>query len=208
MFLHNLHEGDVPDWQIRQAADAVSLYLGQFAPGAGQDPSRSGFALSDTATASPAITDPDGPSPEPDRPPDSESILRELDEILRLRHYSPRTQRCYVGWARRYLRYQRETSKGIPTTKDAKAFLSQLATHERVAASTQNQAFNAILVLHRHVLRTELGEMDSTIRAKRGHGWPAPSANPLERDRTRPRVTAPPASNRAQVQFTRRSRAE
>ena len=53
VFLDNLHEGDMPDWQIRQAADSVSLYLGQFTPGAKHALSRSASARCGTVTAPP-----------------------------------------------------------------------------------------------------------------------------------------------------------
>jgi site-specific recombinase XerD len=53
-----------------------------------------------------------------------------------------------------------------------KAYLSHLATRARVSASTQNQAFNALLFLHRHVLEVDLGDMTSTIRARRGQKLP------------------------------------
>jgi len=59
-----------------------------------------------------------------------------------------------------------------PTPADAKAFLGYLASRRNVSASTQNQAFNAILFLHRHVLRIELGDMTSTVRARRGRKLP------------------------------------
>ncbi|MBM3286842.1 MAG: integron integrase [Candidatus Eisenbacteria bacterium] len=96
-----------------------------------------------------------------------------MQDLLRLRHYSPRTQRAYLGWARRYLRYVGSNGECIaPGPADAKAFLSHLATRRNVAASTQNQAFNAILFLHRHVLRVELGDMASTVRARRGRKLP------------------------------------
>ena len=50
---------------------------------------------------------------------------------------------------------------------DVKAFLSYLAVKREVAASTQNQAFNALLFFFRHVLKKEFGEIDGVVRAKR-----------------------------------------
>jgi integron integrase len=46
-------------------------------------------------------------------------------------------------------------------------FLTHLAVHKKVSASTQNQAFNALLFLFRNVLKIEIGDLSSTIRAKR-----------------------------------------
>lgn len=57
-------------------------------------------------------------------------------------------------------------------TDDCKNFLSHLALQERVSASTQNQAFNAILFLFRHVLCKDIGNMAETVHAKRGQKLP------------------------------------
>ncbi|MCK4304734.1 MAG: phage integrase N-terminal SAM-like domain-containing protein, partial [Candidatus Eisenbacteria sp.] len=64
-----------------------------------------------------------------------------------LRHYSPRTERSYLGWTDRYLQYLGDPRTAPPTSADAKAYLSHLATRAKVSTSTQNQAFNALLFL-------------------------------------------------------------
>jgi Mlc titration factor MtfA (ptsG expression regulator) len=53
------------------------------------------------------------------------------------------------------------------TVEDVKAFLTWLAVKKDVAASSQNQAFNALLFLFRHVLDKEFGKVDGIVRAKR-----------------------------------------
>ena len=50
---------------------------------------------------------------------------------------------------------------------DVKKYLTHLALHDRVSASTQNQAFNALLFLYRHVLHMEVDNLTSAVRAKR-----------------------------------------
>jgi integron integrase len=50
--------------------------------------------------------------------------------------------------------------------------LSHLATRGRVSASTQNQAFNALLFLFRNVYEVGLEGMAVTLRAKRGRKLP------------------------------------
>ena len=52
------------------------------------------------------------------------------------------------------------------------AFLSWLATNQRVSASTQNQALSALLFLYRHVLRIEIGPLARVTRAKMPHRVP------------------------------------
>ncbi len=162
VFLEDLSDGGLPDWQIRQAADAVGLYCGQ-------------FLRSEEASREGART---GDQPPHDRPPCAEppgepaAAFTEMQRLLKLRHYSPRTQRSYLGWVRRYLLYLKPLKSWPPQAADAQTFLSQLATRHNVAASTQNQAFNALLFLHRHVIQSDLGDMSSTVRARRGRKLP------------------------------------
>jgi hypothetical protein len=51
--------------------------------------------------------------------------------------------------------------------EEVSQFQTHLAVHDKVASSTQNQAFNAILFLYRHVLKKELGMLENVTRAKR-----------------------------------------
>jgi integron integrase len=53
-----------------------------------------------------------------------------------------------------------------------KKYLTHLALHGRVSASTQNQAFNALLFLYRHILHTEMDDLTSVVRAKRKMNLP------------------------------------
>jgi len=53
------------------------------------------------------------------------------------------------------------------TTNDVKEFLTYLAVKQKVSASSQNQAFNALLFFFRHVLNREFGKIDGVVRAKR-----------------------------------------
>ena len=56
--------------------------------------------------------------------------------------------------------------------REIEAFLSSLAIQGKVSASTQNQAFNALLFLYRHVLRKELEAAIQAVRAKRPQRLP------------------------------------
>jgi integron integrase len=85
---------------------------------------------------------------------------------MRQRHYSRRTEKTYVGWARRFLAfhgYGEATRMGPP---EVRAFLTDLANRRRISASTQNQAFSALLFLFREVLGQSLEELDDTPRAR------------------------------------------
>ena len=79
-------------------------------------------------------------------------LLDQMREVLRLKHLSYRTEESYVSWVKRFIVFhgkRHPKDLGVP---EIRAFLSYLATHEQVAASTQNSALNALLFLYRSVL--------------------------------------------------------
>ena len=92
-------------------------------------------------------------------------LLDQIREVMRLRHYSIRTETAYCDWVRRYIRFHGMRSREELTPGEGKIeeFLSDLAVRGRVAASTQNQAFNALLFLYTHVLRQGGSGMKSPL---------------------------------------------
>jgi len=95
-------------------------------------------------------------------------LLDQMREVLRVRHYSIRTERSYVDWVRRYVRFHRMKTREalLPAEPKIEAFVSDLAVRGNVAVSTQNQAFNALLFLYQDVLHVKVGKIDS-VRATR-----------------------------------------
>jgi integron integrase len=93
------------------------------------------------------------------------------DEIM-LRHYSPKTLQAYAGWMRKFRAFMVNTPPAELTSAEAKRFLADLAVRRQVSAAAQNQAFNALLFLFRHVLTKELGDLSDTPRAKRRKSIP------------------------------------
>lgn len=93
--------------------------------------------------------------------------LRDLViEALRVRHYSLRTERAYLGWIKRFIDWsggQHPRKMGGP---EVEAWLSWLATDGGISDSTQRQALSAVLFLYRNALGITLPWMDSIVRAK------------------------------------------
>jgi integron integrase len=85
---------------------------------------------------------------------------------LRTRHCSPRTEKAYVGWIRRYILFHDKRHPADMGAAEITRFLSALAVQRHVAASTQNQALSALLFLYREVLEQELPWLDDIVRAK------------------------------------------
>src|SRR5512138_1602437 len=94
-------------------------------------------------------------------------ILERLRATIRARHYSPRTEKAYVAWAGRFLAFCEPARPESLGAADVARFLTQLTTRGRVSASTQNQAFSALLFLVQETLGRDLGEVRDVVRAKR-----------------------------------------
>jgi integron integrase len=86
---------------------------------------------------------------------------------MRLRHLSLSTEQSYLGWMRRYIRHCHPHHPRLCGQSEVESFLSQLAMRDHVAASTQNQALQALLFLYRNVLGTSLPWLSEVVRAKR-----------------------------------------
>lgn len=142
----------VLDWQPRQAEDAIKLYYFHYL-------GKEGAHL----FAEISLNDISG-------------ILKETKRLIRLKHYSYSTERTYLQWIERFFNYALQTRKrgeiSDIAAEDFKNFISHLALKQKVSSSTQNQAFNAILFLFRNVLGKEVGDLSSTVRAKRGQKLP------------------------------------
>jgi len=91
----------------------------------------------------------------------------DISAEIKIRHYSPRTLEVYVMWLRKFQGFTRNKSPLLLSSVDVKEFLKYLAVELNVAASTQNQAFNALLFLFRHVLKKDFGDYKDCVRAKK-----------------------------------------
>ena len=92
---------------------------------------------------------------------------RELVSLLRLKHRALSTEKTYLNWVRDFYRFVKGIPPQILDGGHVVAYLSHLAVEKRVSASTQHQAFNALLFLYRHVLEKDIGNLQETVRAKR-----------------------------------------
>jgi integron integrase len=95
---------------------------------------------------------------------------RLLDRVrwhLRVKHYSLRTEQAYSEWIRRFILFHGKRHPNEMGEEEIARFLSHLAIDGQVAASTQNQAFSALLFLYRHVLDRKLDFIDGVERVRR-----------------------------------------
>ena len=94
-------------------------------------------------------------------------VFSELKNAIMMRHYSPKTLKTYSGWTRKFQAYTKSKDPGLVSVEDVKAFLTWMAVEKGFSASSQNQAFNALLFLFRNVFKKEFGKVDGIVRAKR-----------------------------------------
>jgi integron integrase len=107
-----------------------------------------------------------------DRIAGSSKLLTQIRDTQRRLHYSIHTERAYLQWIKRFIFYhdiRHPKEMGAP---EVERFLTYLAVDLNVAASTQNQALNALVFLYSKVLGRELGLMENIARAKRPERLP------------------------------------
>jgi len=99
-------------------------------------------------------------------------LLDQVRNVLRLKHMSLRTEEAYVTWVKRFILFHQKRHPADMGAPEIRAFLTHLAVHGQVAASTQNGALNALLFLYRHVLQQPFPELGEVERAKRPQRMP------------------------------------
>ena len=93
-------------------------------------------------------------------------LFQVVRERAQARHYSIRTERAYIDWVRRFIRFHKGRHPRKMGGPEIEQFLSWLAVEGKVSSSTQNQAFNALLFLYREVLEIDLPPLAGVSRAK------------------------------------------
>ncbi|KXK12064.1 MAG: putative transposase [Chloroflexi bacterium OLB14] len=109
----------------------------------------------------------------PPPPSKDKKLLDQLADQIRLKQYSPRTQKTYIHWVREYILFHQKRHPKEMGVPEIKHFITYLITNRKVSASTQNQALSAVLFLYRHVLRIDLDETDlNLLRPQKGKTVP------------------------------------
>lgn len=99
-------------------------------------------------------------------------LLDIMRDELQARHYSSRTQKAYLLWARRFITFHRMRHPAEMGENEINRYVTHLAVHGGVSASTQTQALSAVLFLYRYVLGYDVGEMHGLVRARRSEHVP------------------------------------
>lgn len=94
-------------------------------------------------------------------------LLDQVRDVLRIKHYSYRTEQTYVDWIKRYIIFHKKRHPKELGAPEIEAFLAYLAQERHVAASTQNQALSALLFLYKNVLRQEIAPLPNLVHIGR-----------------------------------------
>ncbi len=103
----------------------------------------------------------------------SPTLLGRVREAIRYKHYSLRTEKAYVDWVRRFVRFHGRRHPRDLGADEVPQFLGYLASELKVAASTHRQALSAILFLYKEVLGVELPWLAELERPKKPQRMPA-----------------------------------
>lgn len=175
----------IESWQCEQAREAIFIYYEQFrgialrgsTQDAGGEPAAEAQKADDVveqrrpAFPSPRAVQSPAAVPPPKKGPDAGTVnWKALDaamrETLRLKHYAYQTEKTYLHWVRRFVHYHHGRKPSTMGAAEIHQFLSHLAVNLNVAASTQNQALNAIVFLFRDVLKKDPGDFHDFQRAR------------------------------------------
>ena len=96
----------------------------------------------------------------------SPKLLDRVRTAIRARHYSPRTEKAYVGWIRRFILFHGRRHPAAMGNEEITQYLTHLAVEGKVSPSTQTQAASAILFLYRYVLVQDIQKLENVVRAK------------------------------------------
>ena len=193
LFIQKLREKKQTNEQQKQAAHALSLYFES------QPRIKSGSGKIEEKTSSPVLNDKRITASTPQfqekekrtvngqrsgsrfnewrcmeksKSPEWDALIDRLAAEIKLRHYSRKTLKTYADWSRKFQSYLKNKRPDELSAMDVKDYLTYLAVNCKVAASTQNQAFNALLFLYRHILKKDFGDHKDIPRAKRSNYIP------------------------------------
>ena len=96
-------------------------------------------------------------------------LIDQVRQVLRYHHYSYRTEQAYCDWIMHFIKFHgSQTHPKDMGKSEIEEFLSHLATHRKMPASTQRQELNAIVFLYHHVLDKPVGDDIAPVKAIKG----------------------------------------
>ncbi len=104
--------------------------------------------------------------------PHAARLMDQVSEVMRYYHYGRRTEEAYSYWIKDFILFHHKRHPKDMGKLEVESYLSHLAVNRKVASSTQNQAFNALLFLYNSVLHLPFSDDVDAIRSKRAPRLP------------------------------------
>lgn len=161
-FIIKLEQKNQTEQQIEQAKNAITLFYRLI----DSYKSASSQLIVESKVSSEELKYDSTAAPDVSKNQSWKNEFEVLNNEIRLRQYSRKTLRAYTTWVKGFQAYLRSKSPGLLESADAKNFITHLAVKKQVSASTQNQAFNALLFFFRYVLKKEFN-FEGIPRVKR-----------------------------------------
>lgn len=98
-------------------------------------------------------------------------VIQLISNFCKVKHYSLKTEKTYIYWIRYFSNYHNKRPLSSLGATEVEQFLSYLAVERNVSASTQNQAFNALIFFYKNIVPKDLGNIDA-VRAKKSKRLP------------------------------------
>ncbi|MDT8866659.1 integron integrase [Vibrio fluvialis] len=96
-------------------------------------------------------------------------FLKGLQEEMRMRGYSIRTEKTYLYWIKAFINFHHKRHPETMGTEGVAQFLTFLANKRNVAINTQKIALNALAYLYQKHLHYELGDLGFCYATKQRH---------------------------------------
>ncbi|MCD8560088.1 MAG: phage integrase N-terminal SAM-like domain-containing protein, partial [Shewanella xiamenensis] len=96
-------------------------------------------------------------------------FLSGLQEEMRMRGYSIRTEKTYLYWIKAFINFHDKRHPETMGTEEVTQFLTFLANQRNVAINTQKIALNALAYLYQKHLHHELGDLGFCYATKQRH---------------------------------------
>jgi len=93
-------------------------------------------------------------------------VLGRVRTRIRTRNLSPRTEKAYLGWIERYIRFHGRRDPAEIGRREIEAFLGHLGAELELGAASLNQAAAAVLFMYRELYQREYGGREGVARAK------------------------------------------
>jgi integron integrase len=177
--------GRINDWQFRQSVDAIQKLFElvgvpwlrevdwDFWQDSAQTLPTNHPTLARTGSQPALPPPPSGaPSDQGTAAGNPVTAIDRLVTVIRQRNYSIRTEEAYRSWTERFLAFIGHRDPPTAGAPEVISFLETLAVRGNVAASTQNQALNALVFFYNQALDQPLGDLGAFIRAKRPQRLP------------------------------------